>query len=185
MDFYNKTTLLPSLDELYILLVQGRIIQTDCFFCVGPRIAIEHRQDGIKHSIRIWRTNSLFNYWYEELTSKNFIAALDYIIYPPQEGDYVKIDYLYINDGEYSGDYNNLYEDPLDEIEAQDLNDNLIKFVVNIAKTNGLPRIVKDVHQNLRIYNKYFKSNGFKLTYWKCIDNPYWLETEKHISSKN
>jgi len=178
MNFYNKTTLLPSLDELYRFFIQpdGRIIRTDCFFCIGPRIVIEHKQTDTKHSIRIWKTVSLFNYWYGGLTSpgSKFVAALDYTI----QDDKVKVDHIGINDG----DHGNMYEEPLDHFDAQELNDSLIHFLEIVAKTNYLPKIVIDVHKNLKIYNKYYKNNGFKLTEPKCTaGNPNWIETEKYV----
>ena len=179
MIFYNKTTLLPGLDELYLLLIQGRVIKTDCFFCVGSRIAIEHTQKNKKHSIRIWETNSIFNYWYGRLTSpgSNFIAALDYTI--DTDHECVKIDYMSLNDGEHGNIYKEyLY---LSTITAQELNENLIGFIENVAKIHSVPKIVMDVHQNLRIYNKYYKNIGFELTDRRCRDNPYWLEMEKYV----
>jgi len=169
MNFYNKTTLLPSLDELHILLIDGLIINPYCFFCVGRRISIEHKQIGIKHSIRIWKTQSVFK------TESVFIAALDYTV--DTDIHYVKIDYISINDG----DHGSFYEDCLDPNTAQELVENLIDFIQTVAKTNHIAKITMDVHNNLRIYNKYYKQNGFQLTDRKCEDNPIWIETEKII----
>jgi len=178
MYFYNKTTLLPSLDELYILLIDGRVIKTDCLFCVGRRIAIEHKQIGDQHFILIWKTHSIFDCWYGKLTDpgSEFIAALDYTINP--DNDNVKIDYIIINDGEH-GD---LYKDYLDPNTAHELNENLVKFIEIVANVQKTKKIIMDVHNDLRIYNKYYKPNGFELTDRKCKDNPYWIETEKYMS---
>jgi len=177
MRFYNKTTLLPNLDALYLLLVKGPIINPMCLFCIGRRIAIEHNQTDTKNSIRIWKTTSIFDYWYGELSDpgSTFIASLDYTINPRHH--YVKIESLFMNDDEHS----NVYKNSLDSVTAQELNENLLKFVENVAKTNSISKIIIDVHSNLRIYNKYYKNNGFQLTDRKCADNPYWIETEKII----
>ena len=177
MIFYNKTTLLPSLDELYILFIQARIIKTDCLFCIGSRIAIEHKQIGDQHSILIWKTQSIFDCWYGKLTDpgSEFIAALDYTVNP--DHDYVKIDYMIINDSEH-GD---LYKDYFDPATAQELIENMINFIEIIAKIHKVKKITMDVHKDLRIYNKYYKNNGFKLTDRKYKDNQYWIETEKII----
>lgn len=178
MIFYNKTTLLPSLDELYILFIQARIIKTNCFFCVGTRFAIEHKSKNSRHSIRIWKTQSIFNYCYGGLTAPGsvFIAALDYTV--DHNNRYVKIDYLSINDGEQGNVYNDYSLDPAT---AQELVENLVNFIQIIAKTHHIAKITLDVHHNLLVYKKYYKNNGFELTGRKCADNPFWFETEKYV----
>ena len=161
MRFYNKTTLLPSLDALYLLLIKGPIINSNCLFCIGTRIAIEHNQKDNKNSIRIWKTTSIFDYWYGELTDpgSTFIAALDYTIHTSPPQNYVKIEYLGLNDGENG----NLHKDSLDPVTAQELNENLLKFTEKVAKMNSISKIVVDVHSNLHLYKKYYENNGFQL----------------------
>jgi len=133
-----------------------------------------------QYSIRIWKSNSILDVWYDRLTSRNFIAALDYELFD----DYVKIDYLKPNDAENS---NNLsygcisnYEH-LTDYDAKEVVNSMIKYVENIARQNNKNKIVLDVHGNLRIFNKYYAENGFIVTDRKCCDNPFWKETEKMV----
>ena len=176
MIIYNKVTLLENLNQLNELLINNdnpNLYNCKCIY--KDKIAIQHSLCENIHSIRIWKTKSLFDYWYNDFHyyHKNFIAALDYTIYDK----YIKIDYLYINDLNNNINFR-LYNNPLDEYESEDLFKSLINFVKIIAKKENKDKIIKDVHKNLRIYEKYYYYNGFKVTDRKCIDNPFWIETE-------
>jgi len=180
---YNKVTLLPNLEALNAFLISDDINDDnmnmnqnpDCKCIYGDRIAIRHIIDKNIHKIRIWKTKSLFDYWYNNFhyCHRNFIAALEYTIHE----DYIKIEYLYINDADNVIN-NKLYNNPLDTYESENLINSLIHFVGNIAKRENKHKIIKDVHENLRIFKKYYYYNGFNITDKKCIDNPFWVETE-------
>jgi hypothetical protein len=47
-----------------------------------------------------------------------------------------------------------------------------------LAKEECKDKIILDVHENLRIFFKYYYYIGFKTTNKKCTDNPFWVETE-------
>jgi hypothetical protein len=175
---YNKTTLLPNLDALNELLINGDSDNPSLYNCkciYGDRIAIKHIVDKDTHKIRIWKTKSLFDYWYNDFhyCHRNFIAALEYTIHDA----YVKIDYLYVNDSENIIN-TKLYNNSLDTYESEDLVKSLIGLVENIAKKENKHKIIKDVHTNLRIFQKYYYYNGFNVTNKICTDNPFWVETE-------
>ena len=173
---YNKVTLLPNLDALNELLINGdnpSLYNCKCMY--GDRIAIKHIIYKDTHKIRIWKTKSLFDYWYNDFhyCHRNFIAALEYTIHDT----YIKINYLYVNDSENQIN-NKLYNNPLDTYESEELVKSLIGFVENIAKKENKHKIIKDVHANLQIFEKYYYYNGFNVTNKKCTDNPFWVETE-------
>ena len=176
MLIYNKVTLVSNLNSLNELLINN---DNHCLYnckCIyEDKIAIQHSLKNNSHFIRIWKTKSLFDYWYNNFHyfHRNFIASLDYTIYDK----YIKIDYLYIND------FNNkinimLYNNPLDEYESEDLLKSLITFVKIIAKKENKDKIIIDVHENLRIYEKYYYYNGFKITNRKSDNNPFWIQIE-------
>ena len=171
--FCNRTILLPNLYSLYNVLSNHTIDLPKQRFYYGNRIAINHttHASSSMNAVRIWQTKSLCDYWYDELSSRRFIGALDYTI----EKDHIKIDYISSNDGEGST-YN--YDVILDNIEASNLYNSFICYVKSVAQEHNKPKIVLDVHSNLRLYEKYFKQAGFQLTDRKCSDNPYWVETE-------
>jgi len=50
-----------------------------------------------------------------------------------------------------------------------------------IAKKEKKKKIILDIHNNFKMYNKYYSNSGFIITNTKCIDNPFWLQTEKNI----
>ena len=177
MLIYNKVTLLPNLEALSELLNNNDNVSLyNCKCIYEDRIAIQHYIKKDMNIIRIWKTKSLFDYWYNsfDYCSKNFIGSLDYTIYD----SYIKINYLYINDGEHKNLYNNL----LDEYEVDDLLKCLINFIKTLAKKENKNKIILDVHRNLRLYQKYYYIEGFEVTKRKCIDNPYWIETEINLS---
>lgn len=173
MLFYNKVLLLPELSDIFDLL-QNNHLKKACFcFFYGDRIAISHRQDNIHNSIRIGKTRSFMDYWYNTFfCGKTFIGALDYIV----ETDCIKIDY--INNCNGDGFTFNLYETRLTEMESKELFYSMVEFIKYVAKQEQKPKIKLDVHQNLRIYRKHFEELGFQVTGRKSRDNPFYLETE-------
>jgi hypothetical protein len=173
---YNKVTLLPNLEALNDLLINGNnpsLYNCKCIY--RDQIAIQHIREKDMNKIRIWKTKSLFDYWYNDFhyCHKNFIAALDYIIHDT----YIKIDYLYINDDDNIINYK-LYNNPLNNYESEDLVNSLIRFIENIAKKENKHKIIKDVHENLRIFQKYYYYNGFNVTNKRSTENPFWVEIE-------
>ena len=72
----------------------------------------------------------------------------------------------------------NMYNNPLDQYESEDLITSLINFIKIMAKKENKDKIIIDVHENLRLYEKYYYYNGFDITNRKCITNPYWFEAE-------
>jgi len=174
---YNKTILLPNLKLLNKLLHNNNIKLHRCVY--DDRIAMKHYVKNNNNMIRIWRTKSFFDYWYDDhcWSAKNFIGALDYTI---NDID-IKIDYLYINDYENCCSYDNA----LDDDESFELKRSLIYFIKMLAKEGEKNKIIIDVHENLRIYRKYYSDEGFTKTNRKSIDNPFFIESEIVIGQYN
>lgn len=173
---YNKTILLPNLDSLNDVLVNNENPNLYTCNCVyADRIAIQHHiQKGIHHNIRIWRTKSLFDLWFNDFhySSRNFIASLTYTIHQ----NYIKIEHLGINDREPVNLM--LYDNSFDEDDAEDIIKYLIHFVKMIGKKEGKAKIILDVHENFRLYEKYYYYEGFRVTNRKSREDPFWVETE-------
>jgi hypothetical protein len=177
MLIYNKVILLPNLEALNDLLNNNDNISLyNCKCIYEDKIAIQHYVKKDMNIIRIWKTKSLFDYWYNDFhhCNKNFIGSLDYTIYDT----YIKIDHLYINDGEDKNLYNNI----LYKYQVEYLLRCLINFVKTIAKKENKNKIILEVHRNLRLYHKYYYYEGFEVTNRKCINNPFWIETEINLS---
>lgn len=169
---YDKIILLPDLEELYELLKNNENSSLyNCKCIYETRIAIKYSIYNKINRIQIWRTKSLFDYWYDDFhkCSKNFIGVLEYIVHDT----FIKIIRLNINDGEVK-----IYNHCLNEYDAVELVNSLIYFVKTVAKKENKTKIIIDVHQNLRIFMKYYWHQGFENTNRKCIDNPYWIESE-------
>ena len=172
---YDKIYLLSNLEKLYDLLKSNNANSSSLYNCkciYQTRIAIKHSIYKKINRIQIWRTKSLFDYWYDDFhyCSKNFIGGLDYIVHDT----FIKIIHLNINDGEIK----NLYNHCLNEYDAEELVNSLISFVKLVAKKENKKKIMIDVHHNLRIFMKYYWHHGFETTNRKCIDNPFWIESE-------
>ena len=177
MQLHNNTILLPNLQSLFNLLSNSENENEseslyNCKPVFSERIAIQHFIKNEKHIIRIWKTTSLFDYWYYpfENCGKNFIATIDYFI----RDEHIKINHLGINDFEHG----HMYNDSLDNYDSEDLVKNLINFVKLVAIEECKDKIILDVHENLRIFFKYYHYIGFKITNKKCRDNPFWVEAE-------
>lgn len=188
MLFYNKTILLSNLRCLNGILNNYEATLSNHtnnnFFTkiYSDKIAIKHYNYEKINSIRIWKTKSLFNYLFYKLSGGKFIGGIDYII----NNDNIKIDYLFINDNEYKNICNkNIPNDILDESEAFEIKKSLINYIKFLAKKENKNKIIIDVHQNLRLYEKYYNNEGFIITNRKCLDNPYWIETEFILDPDN
>jgi hypothetical protein len=105
----------------------------------------------------------------------NFIMAINYII----NEDNIRIEYLNINDKQYSNIHRNI--NFLSEHDAHELAKSTIIFIENIAKENNINKIIINVHHNLNIYNKYY-NNFFQLTNCNNLDNSLQQEAERNIS---
>jgi hypothetical protein len=173
MSFLNNTILLPNLVKV-ICLLNNTPTNEESNCCVySNRVAIKHYSDKNQNIIRIWKTKSLFNYWYDDFSVSRIIGAIDYTI----NDDHIKIDYLSVNDDENSKK-NGFNSDVLEDSEAQELINSMLNFVKIIANEKNKNKIINDTHKKLRLYEKYFKNAGFVITNRKCADNPCWIETE-------
>jgi hypothetical protein len=176
MDFYNKTILLYNFTNLLELLNNKEIIDIrdkfECNYYYGNRIAIKHYNKLNKHTIRIWKTKSLLDIWYNDFNCKEFLGALDYTI----DDNEIKINYLNVNKTGNNDMY--MYSNYLEEYDTEELINALIYYIKLIGKKENKEKIILDVHGNLIYFNLYYYYNGFNVTNRKCKDNPYWIETE-------
>ena len=176
MLLYNKITLFRDFALLNLVLRKGVFIK-DEMSCAFPQLysnnkfAMKHYTlDDEKNIVRIWRNNAWFDCWYDSFSTLKCVGCLDYTV----EKDHVKIDYISVND-----DSKNKLS--LTEMESMKLMNSFVEWTKLVAKENGKPKIVVDVHYNLKMFEKYFGQNGFIVTTRKCQDNPYWIETELQL----
>ena len=178
--FYNKIMLVPNLSALHKLFTGSYVNNNKpCFYC--DRIAVKHYKQGDNNIIRAWSTPSLLDIWYNDFSTKQFVCAIDYRV----KDNYIKIEYMNMNDDESGSICPS--SDILPLVEANLLNRAMIDFIKRVAEEENKEKVVVDVHNNLRIFNKYYKEEGFVATNRKCSDNPYWIEAEMSITapSKN
>lgn len=190
---FAKTIIVPSMACFYDYL-QTRVPKTDIFTYRNKVVIRETVSETLQmpsspelrpyYSLRAWRSNSVLDIWYDEMGGSgardNFIAALDYVV----EDDRVKIEYLNLNDAEYSVNYylTSVDANYMNNDDAQILTKHLIAYAENVARDHEKSHIVIDVHGNMRLFHKYYKGNGFVETGVRCRDNPYWVEVVKDVS---
>jgi hypothetical protein len=170
MQFFKKTVLISSLYDISNLL-EHNIIRSNY---ISNNIAVKHDIKNNLNMIRIWNVNPISKYWHEDFAAEKFIVAIDYKIEP----DRIKIEYFNVNNNKYSK-YNK-HCNYLTDSEVHELTVSILIFVEKIARKNNKNKIVIDVHNNLKTYNKYYK-DFFEVTSRKCLDNPFWIEVEKNI----
>jgi len=171
----DKILLFSSLTNIKKYLL-GKNIYTDIDSCCDiytDKIAINFFSEDEFNFIRIWKTKVLFNLWYDNFNCRQLIAALNYEI----TKDYIKIDYLNINDGDGYSESNFV----LNLNESETIKKALLQFIKNLAIKEKKKKIIIDVHENLRIFNKYYKNEGFVTTTHRCHDNRFWIEAELNI----
>ena len=132
------------------------------------------------HSMRIWKTKSLFDWWVNEQTSSTFIGALDYVI----NEDHIKCEYMSIKDFREIGYKSYDSTISLTNKEISELSKSFINHLKIVAEKEKKDKVIVDVHRNLRIFEKHYKNEGFKITERKAIDNPFYLEAELYLHDK-
>ena len=176
---FKKTTevfILPNLNCVYDYLQTGEVNKQ--FALYDDKIILRHETSNLDNEkvnrIRLWKSKTFLNCWYNDMTSRNFIAALDFNI----KKDFVKLEYFNVNDYK---DPDNIYRgttSAMTDKEIKDTKEEMIDYIKLVARKENKPKIIVDVHNNLRIFNNDYKSEGFNITERKCEDNPYWLEAE-------
>ena len=118
---------------------------------------------------------------YETIYSEpKYIAGFDLMI--EKEKNHSTINYYLLNDKMCVDNLTKIYGEPIDEETSTMVHEMLLNHCDQITKMNELSIIRCDVHDNLKKYNKYFKSYGYQLTDEKCTDNPFWLKTFKNLN---
>ena len=140
----------------------------------------EHLIDPNTYMLRLIKTRCFLDYPIED--SYRYIGCLDYFI--NKNDNFIKIDYLYISDNDYSTISPHTKDYSLNDCDALYLKKSLLKYVENIALTNNINKIIIDVHHNLKNYNKLYFDEGFIVSDFKCSDNPCWIEAVKILNAK-
>jgi len=171
----DKTLLFSSLANIRNYLINNITNTTSdsCYNIYTDKIAINLSSRDNYHSIRLWKTKVLFNCWYNVFECKQFVGALDYKI----DDDCIKIEYLNLNDGEGSLSYDFI----LNKNDSNLLKKSFLEYTKNLAIKENKKKVIIDVHGNLRIFDKYYKNEGFVATTRRCKDNRFWIEAELNI----
>ena len=104
--------------------------------------------------IRIWEKKAFFAF----SVRMNVILAIDYTL----NDDHMKIEYL-------------------NPKESKQISKSALTYIENICTKNNKTKIIVDVHNNLKIFDEYYRNEGFKITNRRSIGNKFWLEAEKNI----
>lgn len=107
----------------------------------------------------------------------NTIFSLNFDI----KDDKIRIEYLNINNDYYSNKFNEKIFLTIDEYKL--LKEAIFNYIEKIAYKNNKRRIIIDIHNNLERYNYELKDIGFIITNRRCIDNTFWIETEKILKN--
>lgn len=172
----TKYLILNSCADLCNYLCTG--VVNNPFTLYSNKIILEdekrsrHTTGDVSHSIRIWESKTAFLSWYNDMCSSDFIGALDYDIRPND----IMIKYISVNDDECC-----YVNKPIDQTDAIKIQSKLLEYAKKRAKDENKEKVVMDVHENLRLYNKYYKQEGFQITGRKADDNPYWQEVEYYL----
>ena len=131
-------------------------------------------------SLKIWKTLTYNNNYFQDMNINNYIGSLDYM----KNYDNIKIEYISINDIEKFKIHNGskgLYKqyDYVNDYDSKKLFKAFINHIVNIAKYYNISKIYKDVHYNLKVFKEKYEPIGFKLTSERSEGNPYWIIATK------
>lgn len=167
-----KTNILftSTLQQVLHFLQKKPFYTPRCLY--ADRFVIKEKKWTESSTIRIWKSKSLLDWWYNDSSSDTFIGGLNYRMHE----DHVKCEYMNIKDVREPS----YGESPslLTEAEIAALSHSFVEHLKKISREENKPKIIIDVHQNLRIYEKYYKKEGFHITERQSIDNPFWIEAE-------
>jgi len=137
----------------------------------NEKIAIKFIEDELNgiNILKIWKTNTIFDYGYENFSFENFIIFLCY----KKTYNSIKIESLTIN------------EPNLKILNELNKINNVIEFIINflkkIAINININKIIIEVHKDLYTYNEIYKNQGFILTNIISYDNPDYREARFYI----
>jgi hypothetical protein len=101
-----------------------------------------------------------------------YVGGID--LWPRQKDNTMEITYSTVNDGDYAEIMQCV---PLSPMTRMAIFKGLINYAKFAAKKHNLNQLQVDVHQSLRLYNKYYKQVGFTLTDQKATGNHFWIKT--------
>lgn len=104
--------------------------------------------------------------------TKRYVGGVD--LCPRPKDDTMEITYSAVNDGEYAEIMKTV---PLLPTESVEVFNGLINYSKLVANKHNMKKLEVDVHQSLRLYNKYYKQVGFMLTDQRSSDNLNWIKT--------
>lgn len=150
----------PSLQS-YLPLYRDKVI-------VG-----EYERNGI-HVVRVWNNTGIFID--SNPTTKNMVGGLDYSV----SVDEFKVEFIYVIDS----DRGSLIADPKYVNAGK-----YIALMVDIAEKKAcelsFDTITMDTHMSLRLFDRYYKDNGFTLTGKIVSDHGAWVQMQKKIEVLN
>ena len=141
---------------------KGKIIVGEC--------RLPHMDHGSIHVVRVWKNNNYFSIDRNSFERRKYIGALDYSV----NENRFKIEFLHV----FDSDNGSLNADPK-YVNAKEY----IKSMISIAERKTIEskhdRIIMDTHNSLRLFNRYYKNEGFVMTNNVSTDHRAWVETQK------
>jgi hypothetical protein len=125
------------------------------------------------HVLRVWKNDNYFRIDRNPLESRKSIGALEYSVNKRR----FKIEFLHV----FDGNKGSLNADPK-YVHAREY----IKAMISIAERKAIEskhdRIIMDTHNSLRLFDRYYKNEGFVLTNKVSTDHRAWVETQKILN---
>lgn len=169
-----KTNNLNNNAKKYFLLKTNNL-NTNAKFIIKTDISANKKH----YSLRCWLSMCLFNFYTESKNNDNSIFSVDYI----ENDENIKIEYLEINNDFYDKEYN-YNKKILSDSEVLILKKAVFDYIENVAISENKNKLIIDIHNNMKRYDKELKEEGFINTNKRCIDNPFWYEAVKTINNK-
>jgi hypothetical protein len=125
----------------------------------------EYKTDSGYGVVRVWKNRQLFSV--DRFSVKDMVGALDYQVHD----SIFKIEYISVIDSDNGSlEINPKYKDAKE----------YTNLMINIAekKSNALlfDKMIMDTHKSLRLFDRYYKREGFTLTGKVASDHNAWVE---------
>ncbi len=179
---YNKIVLFNTIDMLVNTLTNKNFmiksnihnLFTNNIFFTEKYLINENKINNKYFNVRIVKKYCCFDNHFDSI-----IGGIDYTV----NDNHIKIEKLFISDYDYNKNEKTkyYYSYILNDEDAVRLKKSIITYITNIAVNNNINKIIIDVYQDLKFYNRYLADEGFKVLNKICFDNPLWLETVKII----
>ena len=173
---FDKITVFNNIDDI----IKNKPRTSSVPLYLNKIIVGEYKTSSGYGVVRVWKNGQRFGV--SPFSQNNTLGALDYQIHDT----IFKIEYICVYDSDAnSSELNPKYKD------AKKYTNLMVQIAEKKSNELLFDKMIMDTHMSLRLFDTYYKNEGFSLTGNVASDNRFWVEmtrtntndTSKYLSS--